>query len=110
VFLFLFLGSLLLLAADGLRIDVVLFIDRSEVFYAGDILRSFCIINTAAVDGMVTLLYKIEKRIIYNLFRSTIRTVLLPIYNIYSIDFQSNVGLWGRRFINIIKLVSNIDT
>jgi hypothetical protein len=108
VFLFLFLGPLLLLAADGSKVNVVIFVGRSEVFCADDVLGFSYIVNAAVADSIVALVYGIGKRISYNILFSAIRTVLLPIYNIYSKNSQSNVNLWGRRSINIIRLMPNV--
>jgi hypothetical protein len=110
VFLFLLLGLLLLLAAGGSAVDVVIFVGRSEIFCAGDALGPSYKANTAAAGGIVALVYKIGKCISYSLFRSAIGIILFPIYNIYSKNFQSNVHLWERTSINAIKLVPNVST
>jgi hypothetical protein len=79
------------------------FVDRSEIFYANNALGFFYIINT--VGGVAVFLYEIGKYINYNFLYLVIRTVWFPIYSIYFINFQSNMGLWERRFINIIRLM-----
>jgi hypothetical protein len=107
LFLFLFLIPLLLLVTDNLEMNVIVFVDRSEAFCANNALGFFYIIN--AVDG-VAILYGIGKRINYSFLCSAIRTVRFPIYNIYFIDSQSNMGLWERKFMNIIKLILNMNT
>jgi hypothetical protein len=106
LFLFLFLVPLLLLAAGDSGVGIVEPVGRSEASCAGDALGSSCIVN--AIGGVAAFLYGVGKRIGYSLLCSAIRTMRFPICSIHFIDSQSNMGLWGRRSMNAMRLVLNV--
>ena len=108
MFLFLFLGPLLLLAVGGSGVDVVVFVDCSEASCVCGALGPSCTVNAA--DGIVAFVCGVGKRIGHSLFRSATRTVLLPMCSMHSMDSQSNVGLWGRRSMSAMRLVPNVGT